>query len=211
MVWRPDDRPARPLRAPRGPPTNHLLPSPQGMGVEEARSAARAIFSLGRATGDAGPFHFALTFAEEGFQTPFFPAACATRPGFAIATENSAQYAAALASAGEGGPAGVTPALRAAMAAGLRGAQACAVKLATATHVPYLGIDTSINPGLEGPSLAGAYGGWGLWACMSSGGGAPRAGLPACACSRPPLLVLHSAPAPRCTMPGFLDSRHRPP
>ncbi|KFM24012.1 UPF0210 protein [Auxenochlorella protothecoides] len=128
-----------------------------GMGVEEARSAARAIFSLGRATGDAGPFHFALTFAEEGFQTPFFPAACATRPGFAIATENSAQYAAALASAGEGGPAGVTPALRAAMAAGLRGAQACAVKLATATHVPYLGIDTSINPGLEGPSLAGAF------------------------------------------------------
>lgn len=156
-----------------------------GMGWEEARLLAAAIHDLAAATAGAASFRFGVAFGcPPGI--PFFPVAAAgEQAGFAIGTENGgllyeafrraaagaasapAAAAAALGAASSGPDADSTAGrchlatarshLEEVMVAALRPVEALAQQLAAAHGRPYLGLDASIAPALEPPTLTDAY------------------------------------------------------
>ncbi|KAL4430128.1 hypothetical protein ABPG77_004910 [Micractinium sp. CCAP 211/92] len=153
----------------------------RSMGQQQARQLADAIHGLAEATGGAANFRFGVAFnCPPGI--PYFPVGSAGAPlgedgtieggegtmvrGFAIGTENSAllhrafQMAAAELAA-SGGAASVLDAaqgcLRRVLAEALQPVEALAEQLAAATGQPYLGIDASLAPALEPPSIPAAY------------------------------------------------------
>lgn len=137
----------------------------QGMGLREARQLAAAIHGLAEQTAGAGNFRFGVAFnCEPGI--PYFPVAAAgpNTVGFAIGTENSGllhaafqQAAASVQSTGGSVLDAAQASLQAVMEAALGPVQALAEELAAATGQPYLGIDASIAPALEPPTIPQAY------------------------------------------------------
>ena len=137
------------------------------MGQREAQRLAEAIHGLAERK-PAASFRFGVSFNAAPEQLiPFFPAAAAPggARGFAIGTENSAllhrafQQAAAEAAV-DGGPSVLDAAqrrLRDTLAAALQPVEALARQLEAATGQPYRGIDASIAPALEPPSIPAAY------------------------------------------------------
>ena len=159
------------LLPPHTPPCCSWQP---GMGQREAQQLAVAIHSLAEQTGGAGNFRFGAAFnCQPGI--PFFPAATAAAgcSGFALGTENSAllheafQQAAAdaaAAAAGEGAAGSdgsvlfaAQACLRSVMTVALQPLEELAQQLAADSGRPYLGIDASIAPALEPPSIPSAY------------------------------------------------------
>lgn len=139
----------------------------RGMGQRQARRLAEAIHGLAEAK-PAASFRFAVTFncpAERCI--PYFPAAAAPAGGcgFAIGTENSALlHRAFQQSAAEAAVDSSLSILDAAQrclhdtfAAALRPVEALAQQLAAATGQTYLGMDASIAPALEPPSIPQSY------------------------------------------------------
>lgn len=97
---------------------------------------------------------------------PFFPVASAPAqesPCWAIGTENSGLLHAAFKEAAEAAASGgnvldcAQDSLRLVMASALEPVEALAQQLAAATGHTYLGIDASIAPALEPPSIGDAY------------------------------------------------------
>ncbi|KAL4434181.1 hypothetical protein ABPG75_000622 [Micractinium tetrahymenae] len=147
------------------------------MGQQQARQLAGAIHGLAEATGGAGNFRFGVAFnCPPGI--PYFPVGCAGGPapaedggcstarGFAIGTENSALLhrafeAAAAEVAASGGAANVLDVaqgcLRRVLASALQPVEALAQQLSTSARQAYLGIDASLAPALEPPSIPAAY------------------------------------------------------
>lgn len=142
------------------------------MGQREARQLAAAIHGL--EAGKAGAtFRFGVAFNCRQRGIPFFPAAAACEgpegAGFAIGTENSgllhraflAAAAQAAAADGGGGGGAVLDAAQASlaheMAAALAPVEALARQLAAASGQAYRGIDASIAPALEPPSIPASY------------------------------------------------------
>ena len=144
------------------------------MGQREAQQLAAAIHSLAEKTDGAGNFRFGASFnCMAGI--PYFPAATAGPgcSGFAIGTENSAllheafQQAAADAAAvaaGEGAPGSdgsvlyaAQACLRSVMTVALQPLEELVQQLAAGSGRPYLGIDASIAPALEPPSIPSSY------------------------------------------------------
>lgn len=137
------------------------------MGQVQARQLASAIHSLAETTSGAGCFRFGVAFkCQPGI--PYFPVAAAGEgvDGFAIGTENSAllhqafQQASAEVEATAGASSVLDAAqgcLRRVMAAALLPVQVLAHELVASTGQPYLGIDASIAPALEPPSIPAAY------------------------------------------------------
>lgn len=194
-----------PPPTPHGP-TNAPAPFPArprswqpGMGQREARQLAAAIHGL--EGGKAGAtFRFGVSFNCQQRCIPYFPAASAgegpSGAGFAIGTENSGllhrafQAAAAEVSAADGGGGGsVLDAAQASLAhvmtAALTPVEALAHQLAAATGQPYRGVDASIAPALEPPSIPaayellrlGAFGGCGTLAISGAGRSGHSGGL----------------------------------
>ena len=153
-------------------------------GPAQARAAAAAILAMAAETHGAGNFRFGVSFNCPP-EIPYFPAAKAgARRGFAIGTENSGLLFSAFSAAaaeharlpGGGGGHGDVLALArrslaAEMEAALRPVEALALQLAAAVgqEEEYLGIDASIAPALERPSLADAYEALGLGRFGGSG------------------------------------------
>ncbi|EFN57834.1 hypothetical protein CHLNCDRAFT_143265 [Chlorella variabilis] len=138
-----------------------------GMGQRQAQQLAAAIHGLAEQTAGAGNFRFGVGFnCHPGI--PFFPvaASAADVSGFAIGTENSgllfrAFQQAVADSASTTAACSVLAAaqrqLQAVMTAALQPVQELAEQLAAAHGQPYLGIDASIAPALEPPSIPAAY------------------------------------------------------
>ena len=136
------------------------------MGLRQARALAAAIHCLAEHKPGAN-FRFGVSFNCGGKAIPFFPAAAAPAAGrgFAIGTENNAVLHAAFAAAAAAAAAdpgasvldAAQAALRDAMAAVLLPLQSWAEGAAAATGLPFLGIDASIAPALEPPSIPDAY------------------------------------------------------
>lgn len=137
------------------------------MGQRQAQQLAAAIHGLAEQTAGAGNFRFGVGFnCHPGI--PFFPvaASAADVSGFAIGTENSgllfrAFQQAVADSASTTAACSVLAAaqrqLQAVMTAALQPVQELAEQLAAAHGQPYLGIDASIAPALEPPSIPAAY------------------------------------------------------
>ena len=191
-------------------PCPRLLHSWQrGSGQRTAAALSETIHSLAEASAGAANFRFAVAFnCPPGI--PYFPAAAAAEgtSGFALGTENSGllhaafQQAAAEAAAaagatngsnnsssrsngsGGGGDHSVLDVAQASLArlmtAQLQPLEALARQLAADSGVSYLGIDASIAPALEPPSLADAYESLGLGRFGGAGtlavSGAPAGG-----------------------------------
>lgn len=168
-----------------------------GMGQREARALAAAIHGL-EAGKPGATFRFGVSFNCERRCIPYFPAAAAGEgpegAGFAIGTENSGllhrafQAAAAEVAAADGSGGSVLDAAQASLAremtAALAPVEALAQQLAAAAGRPYRGIDASIAPALEPPSIPAAYellglGAFGGCGTLAISGG--RAWAPACA------------------------------
>lgn len=135
------------------------------MGLHEARQLAAAIHGLAEQTAGAGNFRFGVSFnCRPGI--PYFPVAAAgpNTVGFAIGTENSGllhaafqQAAASAQSSSDSILDAAQASLQAVMAEALGPVQGLAEQLAAATGQPYLGIDASIAPALEPPTIPEAY------------------------------------------------------
>lgn len=137
------------------------------MGQREARWLAEAIHGLAESK-PAASFRFGVSFNAPPEQLiPYFPAAAAPggARGFAFAAENSgllhaAFQRAAAEAAADGGRSVLDAAQRClhnTLAAALQPVEALARQLEAATGQPYLGIDASIAPALEPPSIPQAY------------------------------------------------------
>lgn len=143
-----------------------------GMGQQQAQRLAAAIHGLAERKPGA-PFRFGVGFNCQGRGIPYFPVAAAPAvggaeggaDGFAIGTENSGllhrafQQAAATVAAVPGTPVldAAQAALRLTMAEALQPLEALARRLEADSGVAYLGIDASIAPALEPPSIPAAY------------------------------------------------------
>lgn len=168
----------------------------RSMGQRQARRLAEAIHSLPERKPGAS-FRFGVTYnCGPERCIPYFPAAAAPEggSGFAIGTENSAllyrAFQQAAAEVEADGSLSVLDAaqrcLHATFAAALGPVEELARQLAAATGQPYLGIDASIAPALERPSIPesyellglGPFGGCGTLAisgAVSAGTGGPGA------------------------------------
>ncbi len=137
------------------------------MGQRQARRLAEAIHGLAESK-PAASFRFGVTFncpAERCI--PYFPAAAAPegRGGFALGMENSAllhqAFQQAAAQAAADGSLNVLDAaqrcLHDTFAAALGPVEELARQLEAATGQQYLGLDASIAPALEPPSIPQAY------------------------------------------------------
>jgi hypothetical protein len=135
------------------------------MGPKQARLLAEAIHSLAEQTNGAGNFRFGCAFhCRPGI--PYFPVARSAPGlrGFAVGTENSGllyqafQQAAAECKDGSGSILDAAQAcLKQVMTDALQPVEALAQQLAAEQGLPYLGIDASIAPALEPPSIPAAY------------------------------------------------------
>lgn len=152
------------LDAPSPSPRNHGSWRP-GMGLGTARQLATVIHGLEEGKPGAC-FRFGVGFnCRPGI--PYFP--CAAAPaggaGFAVGTENSgllhAAFQQAATQAAPGGSRSILDlahyCLHATFAQALQPVEALAHQLSAATGCPYMGIDASIAPALEPPSLSAAY------------------------------------------------------
>ncbi|PRW58847.1 putative beta-D-xylosidase 7 [Chlorella sorokiniana] len=139
----------------------------RGMGQRQARRLAEAIHGLAEAK-PAASFRFGVSFnCPPERCIPYFPAAAAPEGsgGFAIGTENSALLHRAFQQAAEAaaadGSASILDAaqrcLHDTLAAALRPVEALARQLEAATGQAYLGLDASIAPALEPPSIPQSY------------------------------------------------------
>lgn len=149
------------------------------MGPAQARAAAAAILAMAAETGGAGNFRFGVSFNCQP-EIPYFPAAKAGgRRGWAIGTENTGllfeAFRAAAAEQARAPGAGhdvlalARRSLAAEMEAALRPVEALALRLAAESGQEFLGIDASVAPALERPSLADAYEALGLGRFGGSG------------------------------------------
>ena len=132
------------------------------MGGAEAAALAASILDLASASAGAANFRFGVSFNCNGRRIPFFPAACAGEEyGFAIGTENSGLLREAMerAAATGGSLQAAEDALRNVMAKALAPVQELALQLerAAGQDWEFFGIDASIAPALEGPSLTGSF------------------------------------------------------
>lgn len=137
----------------------------QHMGLSHARRLATVILKIAQLTEGSGNFRFGVAFNCEGAQIPFFPAAHPGElSGFALGTENSGlvhkafKQAAAKMKQGVGNlDECIALALRKEMTAAFQPLEQLAMEVAGRTGVPYLGLDASVVPGLEGPNLTDSY------------------------------------------------------
>ncbi|KAL4860099.1 hypothetical protein ACK3TF_000310 [Chlorella vulgaris] len=134
------------------------------MGPKQAQQLAAAIHALAEQSEGAANFRFGVGFrCPPGI--PYFPAATAPETaGFAIGTENSGllfqAFQQARASSGDEGGCildAAQAALGRVMAGALQPVEELAQQLAAGTGREYFGIDASIAPALDPPSIPAAY------------------------------------------------------
>ena len=154
--------------------TRHLVPEllrlttvvsasielPEGLEPAEAEAVAGIVLDTADATADgAGNFRLAASAACDDTAIPYFPAShCAGSDmdrGFALGLENSGLLHRAFSTA-NGSLRQATENLRTLTAAAAAPLCAAMASIGRGSGFSFLGIDTSIAPALEGPSIAGA-------------------------------------------------------
>ncbi|KAK9830204.1 hypothetical protein WJX72_010288 [[Myrmecia] bisecta] len=137
----------------------------------DTKAAAEAVLRVAEETTAEGNFRFGVA-ANCLPGIPFFPVAYANAhaspPAFAIGTENTAILRTAF-EAAKGDMCAAEAQLRQHLTAALQPVERIAEQLAAMSAVEYRGIDASLAPGLDTPSMTGSYDCLGLGGFGSAG------------------------------------------
>jgi len=147
-------------------------------GLLEAKALASEIFAMANGPREGANFRFAVSFnCPTG--VPYFPAASAGETaGFSIGTENSGLLYESIAMSRAGGEGNVVPenslrnardAIHARFGAALGELEKEAELIEAQTGVTYMGIDASVAPALDPPSITSAFAAVGLGTFGQSG------------------------------------------
>lgn len=128
--------------------------------IHEARLLAEEIFEMAQATSGSANFRFAVAFNCKPGSIPYFPAAAASSEsfGFALGMENSSLlYHAIESSSSSPHTTTIDSNISNVFQSALQPLESIAIDIESATSIPYIGIDASIAPSLDPPSITDAF------------------------------------------------------